>query len=117
MQKISRRGRKTTDDPTSGNPGPQTGQGENDYEQVNVLVLTFDYSDLNLKSEATEIVNLFQSLDYNVDEYTIPMDNSLENLRQELNTFLAPTNPKTLLIIYYHGHGGIEADRTLSLAR
>lgn len=119
--KASTRRYKSVDNRTPGNADPRTDKDEKDYDKdydkVKVLVLTFGYSDINLKNETKKIVKLFEGLKYEVDKFTIPMGKSLEKLRGELENFLAPTEANTLLIIYYHGHGGIEADRTLFLAR
>ncbi|EUC32005.1 hypothetical protein COCCADRAFT_6178 [Bipolaris zeicola 26-R-13] len=82
-------------------------QARNPYRTVEVLLLTFKYTDLDLRRETGDVWAAFVSLDYTVTVYEIQMTESLEKLQVALDKFLKKGNNETLLIIYYHGHGGL----------
>ncbi|KAK6384364.1 hypothetical protein LTS17_001927 [Exophiala oligosperma] len=88
--------------------GRETPRGS--YTAVEVLLLTFQFTDLGrgLREETAQVKNTFQSLGYTVRRYNIKMRNSMPRLQTALETFLEgyKRNETTLLIIYYHGHGG-----------
>jgi hypothetical protein len=79
------------------------------YKAVKVLILTFEFQDLDLEEETTEVENAFGLLNYDVEKYAIKMVTPLEQLKKKLERFFFnPKSIKTLHIIYYHGHGGLE---------
>lgn len=87
------------------------------YRRVEVLLLTFEFTDLNLSEETEEVRRAFESLGYTVTRYKIKMKRSLLRLRRILEVFLAKGNNETLLIIYYHGHGGLAEGNKFAFAR
>lgn len=92
-------------------------QARNPYRTVEVLLLTFKYTDLDLRRETGDVWAAFVSLDYTVTVYEIQMTESLEKLQVALDKFLKKGNNETLLIIYYHGHGGLAERNRFALHR
>lgn len=90
---------------------------QNNYQAVKVLLLTFQFNDLNLEDETGRVEAAFKAVGYEVKPCTIMMEDSLSNLQRELETFLACEDESTLLIIYYHGHGGLLEDNKFTLTR
>lgn len=79
------------------------------YNRVMVLLLTFEFQDLALDKETEDIEEEFKRLGYNVDPpYNIPMRRSQRSLQKRMAEFLGRGDPDTptLMIVYYHGHGG-----------
>lgn len=99
----------------------------NKVNKVRVLLLTFEYHDLRpgLDEETTLVSNAFESLwghDGVVSPFTIRMCNYRAGLRQRLKEFLPSSeHPRagsdTLYVIYYHGHGGRDAEGKFVLSR
>ncbi|KAF3908565.1 hypothetical protein ABW21_db0208114 [Orbilia brochopaga] len=89
-----------------------------DYTQVKVLVLTFAFTDIpDLTTETEQIVEVFRNLNYDVQQLLIEMGNSWGSLGQKLEEVMNECNPKTLFILYYHGHGGMGPNLSLELVR
>ncbi|KAF3153689.1 hypothetical protein TWF751_004533 [Orbilia oligospora] len=87
------------------------------YTLVRVLILFFEYNDLNIKPETTQFKATCESLGYEVTVYEIKMKDSWEYLENELKELFPIRAEKTeLRIIYYDGHGGINDDSSLTLA-
>ncbi|KAH0829545.1 hypothetical protein FOPE_10595 [Fonsecaea pedrosoi] len=86
-------------------------------ERVKVLLLTFDFNDLDLHKQTKKIHGDFESLGYEVQDYNINMSDPLSGLKTHLSEFLVKPDPShpTLHIIYYHGHGGIVDTNKLQL--
>lgn len=99
----------------------------NRVERVRVLLLTFEYHDLRpgLDEETTRVRRAFESLwghDGVVSEFTIPMRDYRTELRQRLGEFLPSQGQieiglDTLYVVYYHGHGGRNAEGKFTLFR
>ncbi|KAF3182533.1 hypothetical protein TWF225_006444 [Orbilia oligospora] len=88
-----------------------------EYELVRVLILFFEYNDLNIKPETTQFKATCESLGYEVTVYEIKMKDSWKYLEEELRKVFPIQFEKTeLRIIYYDGHGGINYNSSLTLA-
>ena len=74
------------------------------FKRVKVLILTFEYTDLDLNRETKSVVRAFKALGYKVKPLNISMDDPWMKLRPDLLQFLR-WQENTLQIIYYHGHG------------
>jgi hypothetical protein len=59
---------------------------------------------------------VFTAKGYDVDEYFVPIEESWTELGKKLDEFLESGTEKTMLILYYHGHGGVD-NGSLVLAR
>ena len=53
------------------------------------------------------VADQFEQLGYDREFYRIPGQGALEGLKEKINGFLDGASERTLLIIYYAGHGGI----------
>jgi len=84
---------------------------------VRVLILAFEFNDLDLGGEIQNVRTCFERLGYRVDDYMIPMVESSDVLQERLETFLNPQDghehdgheaetPRILHIIHYMGHAG-----------
>lgn len=87
------------------------------YAEVHVLLLTFEYNDLDLEMETAKVRKSFSRLGYHVHRYNIKMRQTMARLQRVMSRFLAMGNEESLLIVYYHGHGGLGEDDGLELAR
>ncbi|EGX52649.1 hypothetical protein AOL_s00007g432 [Orbilia oligospora ATCC 24927] len=89
-----------------------------DYTLVRVLILFFEYNDLNIKPETTQFKATCESLGYKVTVYKITMKDSWKCLKEILDgSFPIQDRETELRIIYYNGHGGINHNSSLTLAR
>lgn len=79
---------------------------EKGYEKVSVLMLTFEFTDLDLGDETRRVEKVFKGLGYKITPCNIPMKNPFDNIKGKVLSFLGKASKETLLIIYYHGHGG-----------
>ncbi|KAK4215423.1 hypothetical protein QBC37DRAFT_125776 [Rhypophila decipiens] len=97
------------------------------YTQVHVLILTWSFHDLkqtsytapqpvdyvSLEEETRRVRETFESYGYKVREFLIPMQRSGDSLRSKINQFCRLAADDTLLVVYYHGHGCLDADNEL----
>lgn len=87
--------------------------------QVQVLLLGFEYTDIEeLNEEANEVNRAFSSKGYQVINYLIKMNDPWhgeEGLHRTLNTFFSGDGD--LRILYYHGHGSFSFVNGLELHR
>ncbi|KAM3066532.1 hypothetical protein ACMFMG_002247 [Clarireedia jacksonii] len=83
--------------------------------QVKVLMLNFEYTDLDdLDKEALQVYIAFRSIGYEVEEYSIKMqDPGNTDLLRRLTSFLLGEG--ALRILYYHGHGAFSFQTGLQL--
>ncbi|OTA91624.1 hypothetical protein M434DRAFT_32626 [Hypoxylon sp. CO27-5] len=78
---------------------------------VRVLMLHFEYHDVwGLNGMIDQVRFAFWRKNFEVIDYRIPMDDSCLHLSRELKSFLKLGDAKTVLIIYYSGHGGRSPD-------
>ena len=100
------------------------------YRAAHVLILTWAFHDLeggfdstagdyvvSLEEETRRLHNTFKHYGYHIHEHIIPMDGSIERLKAMLKDFLGYASDDTLLIVYYHGHGGLDEDGELVFSR
>ena len=100
------------------------------YKAAHVLILTWSFHDLaggfdevagdfivSLEEETARLHDTFATYGYQVHERLIPMDASVERLTMIMKEFLRFANDETLLIVYYHGHGGLDEDGELVFSR
>ncbi|OAL33581.1 hypothetical protein AYO20_07088 [Fonsecaea nubica] len=84
------------------------------YDGVEALLLTFENHDLkDLNTETIQLLDAFKKLGYKAKTFDTPMKNSESALHKEVDNFLSKPREKNkniLLIIYYHGHGGVSSD-------
>ncbi|KAH6612259.1 hypothetical protein B0J18DRAFT_77352 [Chaetomium sp. MPI-SDFR-AT-0129] len=92
------------------------------YAQVHALILTWSFHDLraetytappaadyvSLEQETARLRTCLQNYGYIVHEYLIPMEHSVESLKNELRRFCRFAADDTLLMVYYHGHGAMD---------
>jgi len=82
---------------------------------VRVLILAFEFNDLDLGVEIQNVRTCFERLGYRVTNYMIPMVESSDFLQERLETFFNPQDghehdgheveaPRILHIIHYMGH-------------
>lgn len=78
------------------------------YDKVEVLLLTFEFHDLGrqMDKETKHVRRAFKRLGYTVTPKIIPMKKSEDAFHSFEDDFLKKESADTLLIIYYHGHGG-----------
>ena len=100
------------------------------YKAAHVLILTWAFHDLaggfdevagdfivSLEEETARLHDTFATYGYQVHERLIPMDASVERLAMIMKEFLRFADDETLLIVYYHGHGGLDEDGELVFSR
>ncbi|KAK1751423.1 nipped-B-like protein B [Echria macrotheca] len=101
-------------------PSPQ-------YTKVHVLILTWSFHDLrtasytapptadyvSLEEETRRVRDTFQAYGYKVHEYLIPMTEPTVAMQAKLRQFCKMASDDTLLIVYYHGHGGLDEHNEL----
>lgn len=85
--------------------------------RVKVLMLNFEYTDLDdLEEEALQVYMAFRSKGYEVEEYSIKMqDPENRTLLERLTLFLSGEG--ALRILYYHGHGAFSFQTGLQFCR
>jgi len=97
------------------------------YVQVHALILTWSFHDLrtapytappsadyiSLEDETQRLRGTLESYGYEVHEFLIPMQRSLEAVQSKLRQFTRLAAEDTLLIVYYHGHGSLDDDNEL----
>ncbi|KAH8898968.1 hypothetical protein GQ53DRAFT_759188 [Thozetella sp. PMI_491] len=93
------------------------------YASAQVLILTWAFHDLrggydveaeedivSLDEETDSVRETFEKFGYKVREGRIPMEDSAEKMKILVDKFLRRAAPDALLIVYYHGHGGLDED-------
>ena len=88
------------------------------YEQVHVLLLSWEEDLLGVSEEVAALRDIFQrTYNYDTEEWQIPSKRSHNSLVERVAGFLAAYEDKTaLLIVYYAGHGRLSDDRQLIAA-
>ncbi len=96
---------------------------------MQALILTWAFHDLSggfdddgeyivsLEAETCRLRSTFEKYGYQVHEREIPMDGSSEWMKATMKEFLNYANDETLLIVYYHGHGGLDEEGGLVFSR
>lgn len=101
------------------------------YSQVHALILTWAFHDLraedytappaadyvSLEQETARLRATLERYGYTVHEFLIPMARSAEALKAKLKQFCRYAADDTLLVVYYHGHGAMDADNELVFSR
>jgi hypothetical protein len=74
-----------------------------------VLVLSWELCDISSTANEVGLVRqLFEDgFNYGVEQYSIPLNSSVAELRAKLHNFLTSFDATTLAIVYYKGHGGL----------
>lgn len=109
--------RRRKKQPSTPGPASHVPEGQQ-YKKGKVLLVRFYFHDiLGLDAEAVRVTAAFSQRGFTVVPYIIPMADSESDLTSTLRSFLDSGDGETLLIIYYHGHGGIEQGNHLILAR
>jgi hypothetical protein len=93
-------------------------------------LLTWEYHDLvsgfdeesgdyvtGLDEETVRLVKTFESYGYTVHDVHVPMHGSSEVVKKKVKRFLAHARDDVLLIMYYHGHGGLDEKGELVFSR
>jgi hypothetical protein len=94
---------------------------------VHALLLTWSYHDLraedymapppadyvSLEEETARLRDTLEGYGYTVHEFLIPMHRSVESVKAKLKQFCRYAADDTLLMVYYHGHGALDADNEL----
>lgn len=104
--------------PSTGSEGRE-GQGiEPSYSAVYVLLLSWQHDDLGVDSETGRLAKAFEEVyGFQVERYLIPSEEPDDALEETLKTFVRSyQSPRSLLIIYYGGHGMLNASRLGILA-
>lgn len=94
---------------------PNETSGRSRYDEAHVLFLSWMDDLLGVSKEIAELRDVFrQSYHYNTEEWHIPSNRSHNALVKHMSEFLdAHEDRKTLLIVYYAGHGRLNDDRQL----
>jgi hypothetical protein len=89
------------------------------YAAVHVLLLSWEDDDLGVVKEIDELYDIFRALyGFQVEEFKIPPRESDDAVHQVLNTFVkGHQSSRTLLLVYYGGHGFLNQSRLLVWAR
>ncbi|KAG7290099.1 hypothetical protein NEMBOFW57_000094 [Staphylotrichum longicolle] len=117
---VGRKGTLTKSSKYRGGVRPQ-------YNQVHALILTWAFHDLraedytappaadyvSLEQETARLRATLERYGYAVHEFLIPMARSAEALKAKLKQFCRYAADDTLLVVYYHGHGAMDADNEL----
>jgi len=90
---------------------------ERAYDEVHVLLLSWQGGDVRFQIELDKLSKVFRDYynyeegDSTIEEFSIPSENSKNVLDEKLSQFLKNENPRSLLIIYYGGHGAVNVER------
>ena len=93
------------------------GRGEEEvkpsYSAVYVLLLSWEHDDLGVISEINHLAVTFEkAYGFQVERYLIPSVKPDDAFEQTLKTFVRRyESPRSLLIVYYGGHGMLNASR------
>lgn len=80
-------------------------RGQSRYTEVHVLMISWEYDDLNVSLEIAQLETIFMaSYHYAVESWEIPHEKPATRLQVRLAEFLKHDGPETLLIVYYAGH-------------
>ena len=85
------------------------------YAEVHVLFLSWEDDLLGVSKEIVELRNVFQhTYHYDTEEWHIPSNRSHNSLVKRITEYLeAYERKRSLLIVYYAGHGHLNDDRQL----
>jgi hypothetical protein len=83
------------------------------YQEVYVLLISWEDDNLGVVEEISELRDVFQNTYcYSTREFQIPSHQSHNALARRLLEFVEePESKKSLLIVYYGGHGYMNDDR------
>ena len=83
------------------------------YSAVYVLLLSWEHDDLGVESEIDDLAIAFgEAYGFQVERYRIPNEEPDEAFEETLKQFVRSyQNPRSLLIIYYGGHGLLNDSR------
>jgi hypothetical protein len=90
---------------------------ERAYDEVHVLLLSWQGGDVRFYNQLVELAKVFRDYynyeegDSTIEEFPIPSENSKNVLDEKLAQFLKNESPRSLLIIYYGGHGAVNVAR------
>jgi len=88
------------------------GRNSSRYRQVKVLSLFWASDDLGVVEEISDLMGVFgHDYHFQVEWYAIPDNTPYACLHQRLLDFIRDNQSDTLLILSYHGHGGIDPVR------
>lgn len=94
-----------------------SGRGEGDvkpsYSAVYVLLLSWEDDDLGVISEIKDLAFTFENAyGFQVEEYLIPSKEPDDAFDEKLKNFVRRyESPRSLLIVYYGGHGMLNISR------
>ena len=82
------------------------------YSVVHVLLLRWQDDDIGVAGEIDSLANLFRLFNFVVWPYQIPSENSQAQLQLQIAQFIqrCGSDGENLIILYYSGHGGRNAD-------
>jgi hypothetical protein len=107
---------ETINDTRSSNDG-SVSVSQRPYDEVHVLLISWQGADARFYKQLTELRNVFRDYynyeegDSTVEDFLIPSDDSKNALDDKLSEFLEKDGPRSLLILYYGGHGAINVSR------
>ena len=83
------------------------------YSAVYVLLLSWEHDDLGVIREIDDLTVTFEkAYGFQVKKYLIPSEEPDDAFEEILKTFVRNyQNPRSLLIVYYGGHGMLNASR------
>ena len=83
------------------------------YSAVYVLLLSWEDDDLGVISEIKDLAFTFENAyGFQVERYLIPSEEPDDAFDERLKTFVRSyQSPRSLLIVYYGGHGMLNASR------
>lgn len=88
-------------------------QVQHSYAAVYVLLLSWKHDDLGVDIEIDKLAVVFgEAYGFQVERFLIPNEEPDEALAESLKGFVRRyQNPRSLLIVYYGGHGGLNDAR------
>jgi hypothetical protein len=87
------------------------------YDEVHVLLLSWDGADARFYKQLVELQKVFRDYynfeegDSDIQEFSIPSEDSKNALDEKLSQFLEKDGPRCLLVLYYGGHGALNTQR------
>ena len=86
---------------------------QHSYAAVYVLLLSWKHDDLGVVTEIDQLAHAFgEAYGFHVEQFLIPDEEPDEALEQTLKCFVRKyESPRSLLIVYYGGHGSLNDSR------
>ena len=93
-------------------------QVKHPYAAVYVLLISWLNDDLKVAVEVDHLAEIFSNAyGFLVERFFIPNDDPDDSLAESLNSFVRNyQSPRSLLIVYYAGHGELNDSRLLQWA-